>query len=91
MKVNRFVSSVTVALLAAAAPFAAAQTAPATPAQPTSAPVRPGVAPPVMPAGIQPPGDYTIGPDDVLGIVFWREKDMTTDVTVRPMATSRCR
>jgi polysaccharide export outer membrane protein len=38
----------------------------------------------VVPAGIQPPGDYTIGPDDVLAIVFWRERDMTTDVTVRP-------
>src|SRR4051812_22430986 len=30
-----------------------------------------------------PPG-YTIGPDDVLGIVFWRDKDLTTDVQVRP-------
>ena len=84
MKVNCFVSSVTVAMLASAAPFAAAQTAPGTPVPQTAAPV-PGVAaPPVIPAGIQPPGDYTIGPDDVLAIVFWRERDMTTDVTVRP-------
>ena len=85
MKVNRFVYLVAVAMLAAAAPFAAAQTAAGTPAPQTAAPARPAVAaPPVIPAGIQPPGDYTIGPDDVLGIVFWREKDMTTDVTVRP-------
>jgi polysaccharide export outer membrane protein len=28
--------------------------------------------------------DYVIGPDDQLSIVFWREKDMTTDVVVRP-------
>jgi polysaccharide export outer membrane protein len=30
------------------------------------------------------PADYVIGPDDVLGIVFWRDKDMTADVIVRP-------
>jgi polysaccharide export outer membrane protein len=30
-----------------------------------------------------PPG-YIIGPSDVLSIVFWRDKDMSTDVTVRP-------
>jgi polysaccharide export outer membrane protein len=30
-----------------------------------------------------PPG-YVIGPADVLSIVFWRDKDMSTDVTVRP-------
>jgi polysaccharide export outer membrane protein len=30
------------------------------------------------------PTDYTIGPDDVLGIIFWRDQDMTGDVTVRP-------
>lgn len=30
------------------------------------------------------PPDYVVGPDDVLGIVFWREPDMSGDVTVRP-------
>lgn len=35
-------------------------------------------------AGVTPPADYVIGPDDVLGIVFWREKDLSGDVTVRP-------
>jgi polysaccharide biosynthesis/export protein len=30
-----------------------------------------------------PPG-YLIGPEDVLTIVVWREKDMSTDVVVRP-------
>lgn len=30
-----------------------------------------------------PPG-YVIGPDDVLQIVFWREKDMSGEVIVRP-------
>jgi polysaccharide export outer membrane protein len=29
------------------------------------------------------PADYVIGPDDVLTIVYWKDKDMTGDVTVR--------
>lgn len=33
---------------------------------------------------VQPPSDYTIGPDDVLTIAFWGEKDMSGDVVVRP-------
>jgi len=35
------------------------------------------MAPPV-------PADYVIGPEDVLSIVFWREKDLSADVVVRP-------
>lgn len=35
------------------------------------------------PAGASPEG-FVIGPDDVLSIVFWRDKDMSTQVTVRP-------
>jgi len=37
-------------------------------------------------AGVSVPGDYVIGVEDVLGIVFWREQDrnLTTDVVVRP-------
>jgi polysaccharide export outer membrane protein len=30
------------------------------------------------------PPDYVIGPDDQLSVVFWREKDMSGDVVVRP-------
>jgi polysaccharide export outer membrane protein len=30
------------------------------------------------------PADYVIGADDALSIVFWRDKDMSADVTVRP-------
>ena len=30
------------------------------------------------------PPDYVIGPDDVLSIVFWREKAMSAEVVVRP-------
>lgn len=38
--------------------------------------------PPVATAEL--PSDYLIGPEDVLGIVFWREADISGDVTVRP-------
>jgi len=63
-----------------------------TPAQPApTAPARPGTTPPVQgrPAatvstGIATATDYVIGPDDVLGIVFWRDTEMSGDVTVRP-------
>lgn len=34
-------------------------------------------------AAMPVPG-YVIGPDDVLQIVFWREKDLSAEVTVRP-------
>src|SRR5712672_1853198 len=30
------------------------------------------------------PPDYVIGPDDQLSVVFWRDKDMSADVAVRP-------
>lgn len=30
------------------------------------------------------PADYIIGPEDVLGVVFWREAELSGDVTVRP-------
>jgi len=83
MKARYFVSTVVAVLLAASAAFAASQSAPADP-RPQAPAKRAADAPPVMPAGVLAPGDYTIGPDDVLSIVFWREKDMTTDVTVRP-------
>ncbi len=41
-------------------------------------------APPSQPAAVPTPPGYVIGPDDVLSIVYWRDKDMTTDVQVRP-------
>ena len=33
---------------------------------------------------VQPPPGYVIGSEDVLNVVFWREKDLSTEVTVRP-------
>ena len=35
-------------------------------------------------AGVNAPPGYVIGPDDILAIVFWREKDLSADVVVRP-------
>jgi polysaccharide biosynthesis/export protein len=44
----------------------------------------PAQGPSVASTGISAPTDFVIGPDDVLGVVFWRDADMTGDVTVRP-------
>jgi polysaccharide export outer membrane protein len=48
--------------------------------------VTPGTAPAASAAAasVPLPADYVIGPEDVLGVVFWRDQDMTGDVTVRP-------
>lgn len=43
-------------------------------AQPEVAPVQ----------GTAVPADYLIGPDDVLQVVFWQEKDLSAEVVVRP-------
>jgi polysaccharide export outer membrane protein len=43
-----------------------------------------GAKPPAIPAGVPTPADYVIGPEDVLTVVFWRDKDMSSDVVVRP-------
>jgi polysaccharide export outer membrane protein len=68
-------------------PATQAQTAPP---QPQSAPQAPPTAKPAatMPKVVGPtvavePG-FTIGPEDVLGIVVWREQEVSSDVTVRP-------
>lgn len=59
---------------------ASAQAGPAA-AQP--APGRAGAAP-AAPAGVATPPGYVIGPDDALQVVFWREKDLSAEVVVRP-------
>jgi polysaccharide export outer membrane protein len=41
-----------------------------------------GAAAPTLP--VDPPAGFVIGAEDVLSIVFWRDKDMSTQVTVRP-------
>ncbi len=40
--------------------------------------------PPVPVESMALPADYVIGTDDLLGIVFWRDKEMSGDVVVRP-------
>ncbi len=76
--------------LVAAAP-ALAQTQPPTRPQPQAPGTRPAApatqgpvtgrptpaGPAVMSTGISTPTDYVIGPDDVLGIIFWRDPEMT--------------
>lgn len=61
----------------------------AQPPAPAPAPQPPPVAtatvvPPAVPASVEVPPGYVIGADDVLSIVVWREKDLSTDVVVRP-------
>jgi polysaccharide export outer membrane protein len=77
----------------ASASVVSAQTAQGSaPRTPDRAPLRQGVempprqtAPaPAQPQVPPPPPGYVIGPEDVLTIVYWRDKDMTTDVQVRP-------
>jgi polysaccharide export outer membrane protein len=54
-------------------------------ARPASAPA--GSVPPApagADTGVPLPVDYVIGPEDLLTVVFWREKEMSADVAVRP-------
>ena len=51
-------------------------------APPASAP-KP-IAPIVPATPVVPPPGYVIGPDDVLQVIYWREKDVSAEVTVRP-------
>src|SRR5437868_6571755 len=66
-------------LAGAATPRLAAQ-APAGPVAGTVAAIGPASPSPVH----QPATAYVIGPDDELSIVFWRDKDLSADVVVRP-------
>ena len=54
---------------------------PGTSTQSTPAPSAPVVANPAE--AVVPPG-YVIGADDLLGVVYWRDKDMSAEVRVRP-------
>lgn len=72
--------------LAAGPPVASGQSAPPQP-QPAAAPpaaARPAAEQPRTPEGVRPPSDYVIGADDVLEVIVWREKDLSTEVKVRP-------
>lgn len=85
MRLTALTTRATLALaLAASSPtFAAAQTpAPAAGQASPVSPARP--AAPSAVTGVAVPTDYVIGPEDVLGVVFWREPEMSGDVAVRP-------
>jgi len=71
---------VLVAAIGGAVPAGGQTPAPKAPARPAAQ----APAPPAAPPAVQTPPDYLIGPDDILAIVFWREKDMSGEVTVRP-------
>jgi polysaccharide export outer membrane protein len=71
--VARSIAVVAVALVGAGAPVRGQSAVP-----------RPAAAAAVPPAGVVAPADYVIGPEDQLSIVFWRDKDLSSDVVVRP-------
>ena len=56
-----------------------AQSKPADGRKPASPPPAPTAA-----AAVVTPPDYVIGPDDVLIVGFWRDKDLSAEVVVRP-------
>ena len=58
------------------------QTTAAAPTAPAPAPA--AGAPASSSAPATTPADYLIGPGDVLNIAFWRDKDISGDVVVRP-------
>lgn len=68
--------SLTIVSIVLGATLAAAQQRPASQAAPAANAARA--------AAVAVPADYLIGPEDVLGIVYWREAELTGDVTVRP-------
>jgi polysaccharide biosynthesis/export protein len=43
-----------------------------------------GSSQPAQQPGATLPSDYVIGVDDVLSVVFWKEKDLSAEVVVRP-------
>jgi polysaccharide biosynthesis/export protein len=78
---------------AALAQTGSSRTQPPKPKPPATRPAVPGPKVPAVPGPKAPaaaaasvptdPG-FTIGPEDVLGILFWRDQEMSGDVTVRP-------
>jgi polysaccharide export outer membrane protein len=51
----------------------------------TAAPASPAQPPAVPQSALVPPPGYVIGPEDVLSVLYWREKDLSVDeVVVRP-------
>ncbi len=75
----------TLACVAALGAKAGAQDpTPLPPAPSAAAPAAAPAPPPNLPASAALPDGYVIGPDDVLTVVFWRDKEMSAEVVVRP-------
>jgi polysaccharide biosynthesis/export protein len=74
-------SSVVIAISCCAPAFAQAPPASPAPRPAAAAPAKPAAAP--AETAPLPPG-YVIGPEDVLSVVYWKDKDMSADVAVRP-------
>jgi polysaccharide biosynthesis/export protein len=83
MTSKRLLAIVVSGFIVMASSPAGAAASQAVPAQRPAAPApQKPVAPAVQPA--PPPPGYVIGPDDVLTVLFRYDKDLTTDVVVRP-------
>jgi len=85
LKRSQYIFLVTAASVLFSATYAAAQstsTAPA--ARPPAANAKPAGTPPVVGPSVAVAPDFVLGPEDVLGVVFWRETEMSGDVTIRP-------
>jgi polysaccharide biosynthesis/export protein len=83
--VNRPIGAGVLGLFLAHAAVASAQSSPrSTTAKPQVTPRTTSSSSSSGSSGVVPPAGYVIGPDDVLGVMFWREKDMSADVVVRP-------
>jgi len=51
---------------------------------PSAGPSPHAPATPVTSSGVTAPPDFVLGPSDVISVVFWREKDLSGDVVIRP-------
>ena len=86
----RLKSIASLLVVALSAPLLAQTATPAQPPPTAASPAQPQAPtaenPPavVRPPGLAIPRSYVIGPEDVLGIVYWRDKEMSTDARVRP-------
>lgn len=76
MQFKQFCVAAALAVASSHTEIAAQQAPPAAGSQPASGPA--------TPAGATLPAGYVIGADDVLSILFWRDKDMSAEVVVRP-------
>jgi polysaccharide export outer membrane protein len=84
VKMNRIALATLLLLLAATgAASARQQKPPANPPAVAQAPATSGTAA-AGTRGVQTPADYVIGPEDVLQILFWGDKDQSSEVVVRP-------